>query len=145
VLRRSHIELTAVRKAWGIAPPRDSQIGAPSLKYTPFPSPQHHRMSTMNERLTPDHFLPHVTKSFRVLGGYHSLTLSKIDMRRLEEWERKLVQVQPFNLIFTGPPGDVLPEGMYKLEVEGGPTFDLYVMPIHTPDRGRQDYQASFN
>ena len=99
----------------------------------------------MSERLTSEHFLPHVHKTFRVVDGRHALTLTNIDMRQLLEWERKVVPIQPFNLIFTGPPGDVLAEGMYKLQVEGGPSFDLYVMPIHTPDRSRQDYQSSFN
>jgi hypothetical protein len=51
----------------------------------------------------------------------------------------------PFTLIFAGPPGDVLPEGEYAFEVEGGPAFEFYVMPIHTPARDRQDYQAAFN
>jgi hypothetical protein len=31
------------------------------------------------------------------------------------------------------------------LEVEGGPSFTLYVIPVHTPARDRQDYQAAFN
>jgi len=39
----------------------------------------------------------------------------------------------------------VLREGPYILEVEGGPGFQLYVMPIHTPAQDRQDYQAVFN
>jgi hypothetical protein len=39
----------------------------------------------------------------------------------------------------------VLPEGFYTLEVEEGPSFDLYVMPIHTPLLGRQDYQVAIN
>ena len=51
----------------------------------------------------------------------------------------------PFTLIFSGPPGDVLREGLYTLEVEGGPSFDLYVIPVHTPVLGRQDYQVAIN
>jgi hypothetical protein len=39
----------------------------------------------------------------------------------------------------------VLPEGLYTFDVENGPSFELYVMPIHTPARDRQDYQSSFN
>jgi hypothetical protein len=48
-------------------------------------------------------------------------------------------------LIFRGPAGDLLREGLYVLEVEGGPSFELYVIPVHTPARDRQDYQAAFN
>jgi hypothetical protein len=99
----------------------------------------------MTERLTPEHFLPHVDKTFRVAGGRHALTLTRIDMRRLEDWETKVIPNQPFNLIFRGPPGDILAEGLHTLEVEHGPSFELYVMPIHTPAPDRQDYQASFN
>jgi hypothetical protein len=99
----------------------------------------------MTERLTPEHFLPHVDKTFRVASGRHALTLTSVDMRRREDWETKVVPHQPFNLIFRGPPGDVLAEGHYMIEVEGGPSFELYVMPIHTPAPDRQDYQSSFN
>ncbi|SDR22810.1 hypothetical protein SAMN05444161_2223 [Rhizobiales bacterium GAS191] len=99
----------------------------------------------MAEQLIAEQFLPHVDKTFRVKGGRHAFTLTQVDSRRLEEWEAKVVPRQPFNLIFRGPPGDVLREGLYTLEVEGGPSFVLYVMPIHTPAQGRQDYQAPFN
>ena len=61
------------------------------------------------------------------------------------EAERKTFPRQPFSLIFRGPPADVLPEGLHTLEVEGGDSFTIYVMPIHTPARDRQDYQAVFN
>jgi hypothetical protein len=100
---------------------------------------------TMAEQLTPKHFLPHVGKAFCVKGGRHALTLAKVDARRLEEWEAEVAPRQPFNLIFRGPPGDILAEGLYMIEVEGGPSFQLYVMPIHTPEPGRQDYQVPFN
>ena len=36
-------------------------------------------------------------------------------------------------------------EGLYVLEVEDGPSFMLYVIPVHTPARDRQDYQAAFS
>jgi hypothetical protein len=99
----------------------------------------------MTERPTAETFLPHVDKTFRVVGGRHALTLKNIDVGHREERERKVLPFQPFNLIFSGPPGDVLAEGLYTLEVDGGPSFELYVMPIHTPERDRQDYQSLFN
>ncbi|HEY2134642.1 MAG TPA: hypothetical protein VGH49_02070 [Xanthobacteraceae bacterium] len=99
----------------------------------------------MTEQLTPDHFRPHVDKAFGVRGGRHHLVLTEVDVRRLEGSEAQEVPRQPFNLIFRGPPGDVLTEGMYMLELEGGPAFELYVIPIHTPRKDRQNYQASFN
>jgi hypothetical protein len=99
----------------------------------------------MAEHLTPQHFLPHVQKIFHVDGGAYALTLTRVEQRRFEDHEGGMGLREPFNLIFSGPPGDVLPEGMYRLAVEDGPSFELYVMPIHTPMRDRQDYQASFN
>ena len=99
----------------------------------------------MTGMLTAENFLPHVNGVFRVKGGSHAVTLVRVEQRRLEDWEVDGGLRQPFNLIFRGPPGDVLREGMYTLEAEDGLSFDLYVMPIHTAVRDRQNYQASFN
>lgn len=99
----------------------------------------------MDKSLTRDSFDPHVGKIFQVLNGRHVLTLVRIETRPIEEWERTMGLRAPFNLIFRGGPGDVLGEGMHTLALEDGASFDLYVMPIHTPMRGQQDYQSSFN
>ena len=99
----------------------------------------------MDELLTPEHFLPHVDKTFRVKGSNRAFTLTRVEQRRMEDWEVEAGFRQPFNLIFRAPPGDVLRQGLYTLEVEGGPAFELYVIPIHTPARDRQEYQAAFN
>src|SRR5579862_3498045 len=77
-------------------------------------------ITTMTEPLTPETFLPHVDKVFHVKDGRHALTLSRVDVRPMEEWEAALLRHQAFTLIFGGPPGDVLREGLYVLEVEGG-------------------------
>ena len=96
--------------------------------------------------LTSDDFLPHVNKVFRVRGGHHALTLTRVDQRRRDESEPTFAPREPFNLIFRGPPpNDLLREGLYTLDVDDGPSFELYVIPIHTPARDRQDYQAPFN
>jgi hypothetical protein len=102
----------------------------------------------MSELLTlvPDDFTPHVGKVFHARNTSHALTLTRVEQRQLAEWEnRELGLRQPFNLIFRGPPGDVLAEGMYTMDVEGGPSFELYMIPIHTPQRDRQNYQSAFN
>jgi hypothetical protein len=99
----------------------------------------------MDEPLTAEHFLPHVDKLFRVKDGRHALRLARVEVHKRGEKEAQYRARQPFNLIFSGPSGDVLREGLYVFEVEGGPQFELYVMPVHTPERGRQDYQALFN
>jgi hypothetical protein len=95
----------------------------------------------MAEPLTAEHFLPHVDKTFRVKGGQHAFRLARVDVHKMSGQ----VPRQPFTLIFSGPPGNVLREGLYVMEVEQGPQFELYVIPVHTPAPGRQDYQAAFN
>lgn len=99
----------------------------------------------MSGSLTQDHFLPHVNKVFRQKGGRHALTLVAVEVRTMAPAEALIVPRQPFNLIFRGPPGDIMAEGMHTLDVDGGPSFELYVIPISTPAPGRQDYQAAFN
>ncbi len=99
----------------------------------------------MTEQLTPEHFRPHLEKLFRVQGGRHGLKLAEMKVLPLTDGQKATVPRQPFNLIFHGPPGDVLREGLYAFAVDGGPTFELYVMPIQTFVRDRQDYQAVFN
>jgi hypothetical protein len=103
------------------------------------------QVNTMTGQLTPETFLPHLDKAFRVKGGRHVLTLTGVDVPRLEAQEAARVPRQPFTLIFRGPPGDVLREGLHCLEIESGPTVELYVIPIQTFARDRQDYQAAFN
>ena len=99
----------------------------------------------MAEQLTQAHFRPHLEKVFRVRGGRHQLKLADLQTYSLTEAQRAVVPREPFNLIFHGPSGDVLREGLYVLEADGGAAFELYVMPIQTHHRDRQDYQAVFN
>jgi hypothetical protein len=99
----------------------------------------------MTDQLKAQDFTPHLKKVFHVEGGAHALTLTHVEERRLEEFESEMALREPFNLIFRGPPGNVLPAGLYRLAVEDGPSFELYVMPVHTPMRDRQNYQAPFN
>ena len=98
----------------------------------------------MTELWQAEDFEPHVGKIFRFAGTRHAFPLD-----RVEKDERTLAMGQPrrpFLLIFRGPRETVLlPAGLYRAEIEGGPAFELHVMPIHTPARDRQDYQAAFN
>jgi hypothetical protein len=90
------------------------------------------------------HFKPHVGKIVRFKGTRYAFPLAEIvsDRKRLPGWVKR----RPFTLIFHGPrERDVLPEGHYECEFEGGPTYGIYVSPIHTPWPDRQDYQAVFN
>ena len=99
----------------------------------------------MTESLTREHFLPHVNKKFRVRGGSHAFIRARIEGSAVGAPAPPSGMRLPFNLIFSGPPKDVLSEGSYTVDVDDGPHFELYLIPIHTPERDRQDYQASFN
>jgi hypothetical protein len=99
----------------------------------------------MDELLTRESFDPHIGKIFGVPNSRHALTLVRIETRPIAAWEQKMGLRASFNLIFSGPPGDILAEGMHRLALEDGTTFELYVVPVQTPMRGRQDYQSSFN
>lgn len=96
------------------------------------------------ECLLIDHFKPHVGKIFRFKGTRYAFPLEHIrsDDKELPDWVRR----RPFTLIFRGPKErEVLPEGLYACEVEGGPVYSIYVAPIFTPQPDCQDYQAVFN
>jgi hypothetical protein len=93
--------------------------------------------------LTEQDFTPHVGKVFRPTGQHHALTLVTVDAREQSGW--KTAPRKPFSLILRGPTGDVLPQGYYRFAIDDGPSFDLYIMPIHTSSRDHQDYQVVFN
>ena len=93
--------------------------------------------------LLPQHedFTPHLNKLFRFEGRHHQLRLASVEVGDAPSPDHR----KPFTLIFHGPRGDVMPEGLYAAQPEDGAQFELYVIPIHTPAPERQDYQAVFN
>jgi hypothetical protein len=94
--------------------------------------------------LTADLFARHVGQAFRILGGRHVLVLDQVDRPAPQPWHRDM-GLTPFTLLFSGPPGDVLAEGLHTIALEDGTAYGLYLIPVHTPAPGRQDYQAVFN
>lgn len=96
----------------------------------------------MSDALRAEDLLPHMDKAFRVRSGRHVLVLTALERFGAAEGSGPR---EPFLALFRGPPDDVLPEGLHAFEVEGRPPLEFYIMPIHTPARDRQDYQAVFN
>ncbi len=91
--------------------------------------------------LQAEHFEPHVGKTFHFEGERHVMPLARVVREPGGAGGRP-----PFTLIFqVSGRSDVLPEGLYACQVEGGPQFELYVSPIYTPAPDHQDYQAVFN
>jgi len=95
------------------------------------------------EQLTADDFVPYLGKVFRPAGGGPELRLANFDRRERPGWDA--ASRKPFALILCGPRQPVLPEGAHALEIEDGPTLQLYVIPIFTAAPDHQDYQIVFN
>ena len=91
-----------------------------------------------------EHFEPLLGRTFRFKGA--SQTLRLVRVAREPAAPPGVGRLQPFTLIFSEPKTrDVLPEGIYEVEVEGAPGFALHIAPIHTPAPDAQEYQAAFN
>jgi hypothetical protein len=97
----------------------------------------------MAQSLQHNDFTPHLNKDFRFEGCSQVLRLAAVD--RHDSPNQAKDQRKPFTLTFHGVRGDVMPEGLYAAEADGGAKFELYVIPIHTAAPDRQDYQAVFN
>jgi len=97
----------------------------------------------MAKELSCDDFKPYLERSFTVAGDGRRFVL--VSATPLKGEPAPSDARVPFILVFRGPPGEVLPEGMHTLEAEEGPSFIFYIMPIHTPAPDRQDYQVVFN
>jgi hypothetical protein len=98
----------------------------------------------MEELLTIEHFKPHIGKSVRFRGTRYAFVIDRVEGDAGPPpagWARS-----PFVVIFRGlSKSDVMAPGSYECDIENGPTYSLYVMPIHTPRPDRQEYQAAFN
>lgn len=88
-------------------------------------------------------FAPHLGKAFRVDGHPHALTFVSLNGRPRPDWPAGMRQ--PFSLLLRGEPAPVLAEGLHRVVIDGGPSLELYIIPVHTPARQYQDYQIVFN
>jgi hypothetical protein len=95
----------------------------------------------MTDVVSADIFAPHIGKAVLLPDGQR-LTLAAIDQRGPQA---RGAPRAAFTLILHGAPAPIVPEGLHRLTLEGGASFDLYLIPIHTPSRDRQDYQIVFN
>ena len=98
----------------------------------------------MAEMLTAEAFAPHVGKPLHPRGQHRVLTLVSV---RVDDRPGATLADgrKPFVLLLRGAPEDVLPEGLYHTLIDGGPGFDLYIIPIHTVSHEHQDYQVVVN
>jgi hypothetical protein len=92
----------------------------------------------MSDEATADAFGPHVGTAASLPDG-RPLTLVKVERGPAG------APRPAFSLLLSGDPERIVPEGLHRLAFDGGATFDLYLIPIHTASRDRQDYQIVFN
>jgi len=97
----------------------------------------------MTQVLTAQDFAAHVGKTLVPKGQHRALTLVSVDVCDLPGGDG--MPRHPFILILSGPPGDVLAEGLYDVGVKDRPELALYLIPIHTLERDRQLYQVVFD
>jgi hypothetical protein len=97
----------------------------------------------MNEPLTHNHFSSYVGTRFGFEGHHLTLLLRSVDAQ--PQFAAPGAARVPFVLVFEGPVGDILSQGLYRTATHDGSVFEMYVAPMHTPSRDRQDYQAIFN
>jgi hypothetical protein len=90
------------------------------------------------------HFEPLVGKTVTFTGiALPGATLLKVI--RGEKFVAK-AQRDPFILIFRSPKLEYyMMQGMHECTFEDGPTYSMYVSPVHTVEPEFQDYQAVFN
>jgi hypothetical protein len=97
----------------------------------------------MAEFLEVHHFEPLVGKTVTFKGTRFAMPLVRIIKGQKFMAAAKR---DPFILIFRAPKErEHMPEGTYTCEFEDGPTYNIYVLPTHTPEPEWQDYQAIFN
>ena len=97
----------------------------------------------MDEPLTLEFFTPYVGQRCEMEGYSVPLVLASATPHPRSAAPGS-VRV-PFSLIFEGPPNEVVPQGLHRVAIQDGPVVEIYVLPIHTIGRDRQDYQATFN
>ena len=97
----------------------------------------------MSQVLTAQDFVSNLGRTVIPKGQHQTLTLVSVDTSG-PRGSAGMIR-EPFTLILCGPPDDVLPEGLYDVVLENRADFELYIIPIHTVARDRQNYQVVFN
>ena len=92
----------------------------------------------MTDAASADTFAPYIGKAISLSDG-PTLTLVAVDRHKSS------TPGGAFTLLLRGAPTPIAPEGVHRITLEGGASFDLYLIPIHTASRDHQDYQIVFN
>lgn len=93
--------------------------------------------------LTLETFLPHVGSDF-LAGGDDAIVLH---LTAIDTGPRQpdAPRVQPFSLVFTGPPHPNLGQGIHRLVHAELGGLDVFLVPIGYDATGSLRYEAVFN
>ncbi len=92
----------------------------------------------MTDAASAETFAPYIGKAISLRDG-PTLTLVAVDRHKSP------TPCGAFTLLLRGAPAPIASEGVHRITLEGGASFDFYLIPIHTPSRDHQDYQIVFN
>jgi hypothetical protein len=96
----------------------------------------------MSDAINAETFTGRVGRTASLSNG-QALTLVAVDLHRSPRPDA--APGTSFNLLLRGPAAPIVSEGLYQLAFDDGASFELYLIPIHTPSRDHQDYQVVFN
>jgi len=101
----------------------------------------------MPEFLTLAHFTPLLGSAFK-LPDTPGVEIVLSEANPLPSGSRPPADLaegrESFDLIFVGPLSPVLPQRTYRMEAEGAPPLEIFIVPIG-PLKGGLGYQAIFN
>jgi hypothetical protein len=96
----------------------------------------------MSDTINTETFAPYVGRPASLANG-QALTLIAVDLHRSPR--PNAAPGTSFSLLLRGAAAPIAPEGLHRLAFEDGASFELYLIPVHTPSRDHQDYQVVFN
>ena len=96
----------------------------------------------MSDAINAETFAPYVGRPASLSPG-QALTLVAVDLHRSPRPDA--AAGTSFSLFLRGAAAPIVSEGLHRLAFEDSASFELYIIPIHTPSRDHQDYQVVFN
>lgn len=96
----------------------------------------------MSDAINTETFAPYVGRLASLANG-QTLSLVTVDPHRSPRPNSP--PGTTFSLLLRGAAAPIVSEGLHRLAFEDGASFELYLIPIHTPSREHQDYQVVFN
>lgn len=94
------------------------------------------------DEMTIEHFQPYEGRNVFLKDFDFTLKLTSVEGG--EHPPQPGFTRKPFLIVLSGPKQPLVRPGSYMCEIEGGPTYELFLLPIHTVATDRQDYQSVF-